>query len=272
MYASPVSVLVAPGPRAPLSRQQVLLGALRYIDEQGLAALSMHKLGAALGVKGMSLYKHVADKNDLLDGLVDVLWAEIDDQPPSHNWRQAIPALARALRALVHRHPHAAPLLTSRMVVPRHAVRIMDSYLRIMREAHVPERCAVSLLRAATTYGIGYALTELTLPQFEPTDPANPMSGAVALLGPGAPENLVRTAYLVCVDCDLSDQFDIGIDLMVGGLEAYLASIGAAPTGDHLVDPTSQASSRTKVSPRSSAGRRANRRATASADTGSYRS
>src|SRR5258708_13407630 len=75
--------------RAPLSRQQVLRAALEYVDEHGLEALSMHKLGAALGVKAMSLYKHVADKDDLLDAIVELLWAEIPARRPPRDQRQA---------------------------------------------------------------------------------------------------------------------------------------------------------------------------------------
>src|SRR6266540_1855700 len=127
--------------RAPLSRQQVLRAALDYVDQHGLEALSMHKLGAELGVKAMSLYKHVADKDDILDGIVDLLWDEIPAEPAAGDWREAIRQLAAALRDLVHRHPHAA-------------------------------------------------------------------------------------ALLVCGDCDMTAQFRIGVDLMIHGLDAYLATLG----------------------------------------------
>lgn len=207
--------------RPGLSRQQVLTGAVRYVDEHGLDALSMHKLGADLGVKAMSLYKHVTNKDDLLDGIVEQLWAEIPIEPAGADWRDAIRGLATALRELVHRHPTAAPLLTSRQVVLERPLWICHGVLEVMRRDGVPETCAVALLRTVLTYGIGFALAELTYP--EPCgDEVTRIRQFSQLLSPQAPDAVVRTALLVCGDCDLGAQFDIGLDLMIRGLHAYL--------------------------------------------------
>lgn len=225
--------------RAPLSRHQVLATAVRYVDEHGLDALSMHKLGAELGVRAMSLYKYVASKDDLLDGIVEQLWDEIPAEPATGDWREAVRELARALRALVHRHPPAAPLLNSRPTPQRRPLWICHALLRIMRADGVPEQCAVALLRTVFPYGIGYALAELSFPRpaatsADATDSAveEAVEEAVAqvalvrrftnLLGTDAPDELVHTALLVCGDCDMSAQFDIGLDLMIRGLDAYL--------------------------------------------------
>ena len=220
--------------RTPLSRGQVLAGALRYVDEHGLDALSMHKLGAALGVTGMSLYKHVANKDDLLDGIVEQLWADIPTEPAADGWREAIRWLAGSLRELVHRHPHAAPLLTSRQTIQERPLRICSAILRLMRDGDVPEPCAVALLRTVLAYGIGFALAELAVPP--------PISGNAGddvarirqlsdALSPGAPDDLVRTALLVCDDYDMTTQFDIGLDLMIRGLDAYLHTAPVVTTG-----------------------------------------
>jgi AcrR family transcriptional regulator len=216
--------------RAPLSRQQVLVGAVRYVDEHGLDALSMHKLGAVLGVKAMSLYKHVANKDDLLDGIVEQLWSEIPIDPPAGDWRQAIRHLAAALRDLVHRHPHAAPLLNSRQTIQERPLRICDAALRVMRTGGVPEQCAVALLRTIFAYGIGYALAELSLPpqpSRDDEDEVTRVRRVTNLLAPQASDDLVRTALLVCDGCDMSAQFDIGLDLMIRGLDAYLDALPA---------------------------------------------
>jgi AcrR family transcriptional regulator len=212
--------------RVPLSREQVLRGAVGYVDEHGLDALSMHKLGAALGVRGMSLYKHVADKDDLLDGIVEQLWAEIPLEPAAGDWRQAVRGLATALRELVHRHPHAASLLTSRQTFQERPLRISHNVLRVMREEGVPERCAVALLRTIFPYGIGYALAELAMPQpCADGDEITRIRRMSDLLSPQAPDDLVRTALLLCGDCDLTAEFDVGLDLMIHGLDAYLATL-----------------------------------------------
>ncbi|HJP78254.1 MAG TPA: TetR/AcrR family transcriptional regulator C-terminal domain-containing protein [Pseudonocardiaceae bacterium] len=216
--------------RAPLSRRQVLRGAVRYVDEHGLDALSMHKLGADLGVKGMSLYRHVTGKDDLLDGIVEELWTEIPLQPAAGDWRAAVRGLAEALRGLVHRHPHAAPLLTSRQTFQERPLRIAHSVLTVMREGGVPEQCAVALLRTVFPYGIGYALAELSIPQpcaTDTTDGIARIRQISGLLSPHAPDDLVRTALLLCDECDLSEQFDIGLDLMIHGLDAYLETLPA---------------------------------------------
>jgi AcrR family transcriptional regulator len=228
-----VSVTVQSGERvrAPLSREQVLAGAVRYVDEHGLDALSMHKLGAALGVRGMSLYKHVANKDDLLDGIVERLWAEIPTEPVADNWRDAIHHLGAALRDLVHRHPHAAPLLTSRQTIHERSLLVCEAQLRVMREAGVPEQCAVALLRTVLVYGIGHGLAELAMPDLTDQgteDEVTRVRRVTNLLTPQASDDLVRTAMLVCGDYDMTDQFDIGLDLMIRGLDAYLDTLGAS--------------------------------------------
>jgi len=215
--------------RAPLSRQQVLRAALDYVDQHGLEALSMHKLGAELGVKAMSLYKHVADKDDILDGIVELLWDEIPTEPAAGDWREAIRQLAAALRDLVHRHPHAATLLYSRQEIRERPLRLAHGALRLMRQDGVPEHCAVALLRTVFPYGIGYALAELSLPPPPPPGPDSEIAlirQVSGMLSPQAPDDLVRTALLVCGDCDMTAQFRIGVDLMIHGLDAYLATLG----------------------------------------------
>jgi hypothetical protein len=119
----------------------------------------------------MSLYKHVADKDDLLDGIVGLLWAEIPAGPPPGDWRDAIMWLAASLRDLVHRHPNAAPLLTSRRVFLERPLQIAHGVPQTMREGEVPERCAVALLRTVFPYGIDFALAELSLPPPPPPGP-----------------------------------------------------------------------------------------------------
>lgn len=214
--------------RAPLSRDRVLRAAVRYVNEHGLDALSMHKLGAALDVAAMALYKHVANKDDLLDGIVEHLWAEVPVEPTSGDWRQAVTELARSLRELVHRNPHAAPLLTSRQGFQERMLRICDSRLRVMRDGGVPEKCAVGLLRTVIPYGIGFALAELSFQANVQTtvqtddDEVGRIRRISNMLSPQASDDLVRTAMLMCDDCDMDTQFDIGIDLMIHGLDAYL--------------------------------------------------
>jgi AcrR family transcriptional regulator len=206
----------------------VLEAALAYADAHGLDALSMHKLGAELGVKGMSLYNHVQGKDGLLDGIVELLWSELDADPAaSGDWRAAIRSLTASLRDLVHRHPNAAPLLMSRQVMPEPALRICDAYLNVMVDGGVPEECAVGLLRTAFAYGFGYALAELSClpagPRPGEGDDLQRFRRMSTLIPNDVPDHLMRVALKVCGDCDMSVQFTIGIDLMIRGLDGYLA-------------------------------------------------
>ncbi|ASU85835.1 TetR family transcriptional regulator [Nocardiopsis gilva YIM 90087] len=209
--------------RPRLTRERVLRAAVDFIDLHGLDALSMHRLGAELDVRAMSLYKYVCGKDDVLDGVVDVLWSEIPVEPRTRDWRETVRALAEELRALVRRHPHAGSLLTSRKTLPEPALRVCDAHLRVMRDDGVPEQCAVALLRSAVTYGIGHALAELSFPESGAADDdVSRFRRTAALLPRDAPDNLVRTAMLLCSDCDMDAEFAIGLDLMIQGLDAYL--------------------------------------------------
>lgn len=213
--------------RTPLSREHVLAGALSFVDEHGLDALSMHKLGAELGVTAMSLYKHVANKDDLLDGIVELLWTEVPVTAPAGDWRAAIRQLATALRALVHRHPTVASLLISRQAVQERLLWICHGQLDAMRAGGVPEQCAVALLRAVLAYGIGYGLAELSMPRCGDADTGDEVARVRRVadqLSPQAPDDLVRVALLVCGGFDAAAQFDIGLGLMIRGMDAYLAT------------------------------------------------
>src|SRR5882724_3884773 len=97
-------------PRLPLSRDRILQAALALADEGGIDALSMRKLGQALGVEAMSLYNHVASKSDLLDGMVDVVFGEIGLPASDGGWKQAMRQRAISARAALSRHRWAIGL------------------------------------------------------------------------------------------------------------------------------------------------------------------
>src|SRR5689334_6752595 len=148
-------------PRTPLSREQVLRAALSYVDELGLDALSMHQLGARLGVRAMSLYNHVEGKDGLLDGLVELLWTDLEPTEEPGDWRQRLRGLAEAAREMVRSHPAAAPLVMSRPVMPVGALRIFKAQLVALQEAGFSRRRAAEVVRTVVAYAFGYALSEL---------------------------------------------------------------------------------------------------------------
>ena len=203
--------------RARLSRPRIIAAALRYVDEHGLAALSMHRLGAELGVKGMSLYKHVTDKDDILNGIVELLWSTFEREfEPGPDWRTSVFSFATALRAFVHRHPNAAPLLISRPIVPEAALRVVRPLISAPASGRPPDEQVVPVLRTVTIYALGYALTELNW--FRPAAPDCAPVGR-DLVPAGAPEELLAIADVFCGCVDMAAQFELGLDLMLRGLE-----------------------------------------------------
>jgi len=211
--------------RPRLTRQKVLRAALEFIDANGLAALSMHKLGAELGVQGMSLYSHVASKDALLDGIVEAITWEAE-MPPADgmNWRDALRHLAREIRAVILRHPAAAPLLASRPVMPTRRLEQVDAYRRLlMREGFTEDR-ALDVLRTVYMYAHGYALAEARFTHSAergpwPGDELSQMRRVTDIVPRDAPDHLLRLAMLFCGGCDMDEQFTLGIDLMISGLD-----------------------------------------------------
>src|SRR3954466_15078166 len=101
--------------RAPLSRERVLRAGLALADEQGIESLSMRKLGEVVGVEAMSLYNHVANKEDLLDGMIDVVFAEIELPSGELDWRTVMRRRSTSARAALSRHRWAIGLMESRV-------------------------------------------------------------------------------------------------------------------------------------------------------------
>src|SRR6266540_3455157 len=122
-------------PRLPLSRNRILQAALELVDEGGIESLTMRKLGQALGFEAMSLYNHVANKDDVLNGILDLVLAESEPPSPVGAWDAAIRASAISVHEALRRHPWSCTLLMS----PRHArparTRYMDLLLGRLREA-----------------------------------------------------------------------------------------------------------------------------------------
>lgn len=201
--------------RTTLTRRRILDAALAYVDTHGLEALSMHKLGATLGVKGMALYNHVANKHDLLDGVVELLWSEVErDAPAGVDWRQGVRTFAHALREMVHRHPNAARLITSQQIMPAPALRLVRAHITAAVEGGEPEQRAYALLRTITRYALGSSLSEVSWGLGEGCAPSVP-----DLLRPGIPDELAVVAGIFCGQGAPDAEFELGLDLMLRGLE-----------------------------------------------------
>jgi AcrR family transcriptional regulator len=145
-------------------QREILLAALAIADEQGLAAVSMRSVAERVGVSAMALYPHVGAKEALLDGLVDVLLAELPPAlaglPADDPWTR-LTALAHALRALAHRHPGAFALLLARPSVTPDAVRATDTVYQALLDAGVPDAQVPRIERLLSTFVLGFAASEV---------------------------------------------------------------------------------------------------------------
>jgi AcrR family transcriptional regulator len=132
-----IATRVAAQPRSPLSKARVLDTAVALADEGGVDALSMRKIAQALGVVPMALYKHVANKNELLDGMIDLVVGEIDPPATGVGWKAAIRGRVLSARRMLLRHPWAPEVIESRMkarATPTLAVMAyLDSMIGILR-------------------------------------------------------------------------------------------------------------------------------------------
>lgn len=210
--------------RMPLDRQRVLAAALTLIDRDGLGQLTMRQLAADLDVEAMSLYRHVDNKDDLLAGLADLLWAEIAAAAPADDhWPAWLRTFGHAIRDAVLRHPTAMPVLLTGDISPVSALELFADQLERTDTATLDRDRAVSALRTVTAFALGYVTTELSC--FGP-GPANQaetdrqrLIRVSRALPPDTPERLVDTALEVCGECDVDRAFDDGLELIVRGCQ-----------------------------------------------------
>ena len=133
--------------RTPLNRERVLRAAVAFADENGIATLSMRKLGEVLGVEAMSLYNHVANKGDLLDGMIDLVFSEIDLPSGAAGWKTAMRQRAASARQVLSRHRWAIGLMESRSSPGPATLRHHDAVIGCLREAGVPGRAGRARIR-----------------------------------------------------------------------------------------------------------------------------
>jgi AcrR family transcriptional regulator len=145
---------------AQISREAVLAAALRLADEQGLAAVTMHAVARSLGVTPMALYRHVADKDALLDGLVELLLTEYPRPAAEGRWDERLVALADGIRATARRHPAVFPLLLTRPAVTPAARTVRDTVQGVLREVGLPDPEAARAERLISTAVLGFAASE----------------------------------------------------------------------------------------------------------------
>ena len=150
------------GRPARIDRAVILRASLDVADERGLDAITMQAVADRLGVTPMALYRHVAHKADLLDGLVESLLAEFELPDRRLPWRERLSALARDARESAKRHPEVFPLLLQRRANTPVAKRVPDAICEALRDAGMSEEAAVRAERLLSTFVMGFAVSEVS--------------------------------------------------------------------------------------------------------------
>ena len=211
--------------RDPLRRERVIEAALKVMDEEGLEAVSMRRVAREVGVEAMSLYHHVEDKEDLLDGVCEYVMAEFDFPEPSEDWKENCRRGARAWREILRKHPSVMRLFAEQRGPIRSAdsMRPTEYALRILRSTGLSDRDTAQAFHAFGGYIQGFVMMEL---------------GSIA--GGSNEEHLKAHAELVAAlpdefptlqkvgpyfaECDADEQFEFGLDLLIRGLAAKVPS------------------------------------------------
>jgi len=199
---------------------------MRLADEGGLEAISMRKLGQELGVRAMSLYKHVAGKDDILDGMVDLVTADFEVPAPGEPWQQAIRRSATSARAVLLVHPWASSLIESRTSVGPARLRYLDSVVGVLSAAGFPISVVAQAVMAIDSHTYGFVLQELALP-FGPEAAPQAADAFAEGLPPGEHRNLAAMAELVMTSPGgVVADFAFGLDLILDGLGRLLDEQG----------------------------------------------
>jgi AcrR family transcriptional regulator len=210
--------------RAPLTRDRVMDAAVTFADLHGITALTMRKLGEVLGVEAMSLYNHVANKGELLDGMIDRVFAEIELPAAGRDWRSAMHERATSARDALARHRWAIGLMESRTTPGPATLRHHDAVIGCLRGSGFPVALAAHAYSVLDSYIYGFALQEANLP-FETGDDTAELARAI-LAGAPADEyphlTELTIEHVLAPGYDYGEEFAFGLDLILDGLERAL--------------------------------------------------
>ena len=212
--------------RVPLSRDRVLRAALALLDRGGMESLTMRRLGQELGVEAMALYRHVANKDDIVDGMVDLVFSEIELPPVEANWKTAMRKRANSVREALSRHRWAIGLMESRSNPGPANLRHHDGVIGNLRAAGFDMPMAAHAYSLLDSYVYGFAQTQMNLP-FESSQGVAEVAQVMLQPFPiNAYPNLAAfiTEHAMRPGYDYGDEFEWGLDVILDGLERALGT------------------------------------------------
>lgn len=203
-------------PRETLTRQRVLHAAMAMADEAGVDALTMRSLGQQLGVEAMSLYNHVANKDDVLDAIVDMAVAEIVPPAATGEWRAAIRASALSANDVLHRHSWACALWLQRVPGPAR-ISYMEGLLACLDRSQLPSEIAHHAYHVIDTYIVGFTAQQHTF-VIGPEQLAVAAAEFLADLNPTDNPHVIAHVHAHMGDAPATSAFEFGLDLILDGL------------------------------------------------------
>lgn len=213
-------------PQLPLSRERVLAAALRIADKDGIEALSMRKLAKELGVQAMSLYNHVANKDDIVDGIVDMVVGEIEVPDTQSDWKTAMRRRAISAHGVLLRHPWATMAIMSRMNVGPAMLRYVDATLGCLREAGFDFEMADHGWNAIDSHIYGFTLQKLNFP-LQPSEYSQAARDFVSFIPHECyPYMNQLTHYVMEGRYDGLHDFQFGLELILDGLDRLRERMG----------------------------------------------
>ena len=206
-------------PRTALSTQRVLETAVTLADDIGIAALSMRKLGETLGVEAMALYRHVANKDAILDGIVDIVAGEFEVPGIGGNWKASMRRRSISAHQALVRHPWATMLIVSRVNVGPAMLRYVDATIGCLVEAGFSYPAADHAWNAIDSYVYGFTLQKLNFP-FEPQEYAQAAAGFLHMIPADRFPHLNRMSrQVIDGQHDGLHNIEFGLDLILDGLD-----------------------------------------------------
>ena len=215
-------------PRTPLNKEKVLSAAVELADHEGVDGLSMRRLAAELGVVPMALYKHVANKDELLDGMIDVVVAEIDPPRTDLDWKPAVRERILSARRMLLRHPWASRVMESRTRPTMTVMAYMDSMIAMLVAGGFSIDLVHHVMHAMGSRLMGFT-QEMFNDQSDGEQPFQPeMLEQLKTLFPSIYELYLTVNHedesIVGAGCDDQFEFEFALDLMLDGIERLKAA------------------------------------------------
>jgi AcrR family transcriptional regulator len=219
-----------PQERARLSRDRVLRGAMAVADAGGIGSLTIRSLAFELGVKPMSVYHHVANKDEILDGIVDLVFSEIDLPSPDGEWRAEMRLRAISARAVLRAHPWAIPLLQSRTNPGPATLRHHNAVIGALRAGGFDLEMVAHAYALMDSYVFGFSLSEAALPINGPETVTEVADQMMHLFDPAEYPHLLEfsVGHVLKPGYDFGLEFEFGLDLVLDGLQRSSAAEVAA--------------------------------------------